>query len=107
MIESFRKTRPWVLFLSILSFIFTGIMILALLSVPLSGKWGGRPGGVAVGIAVLLSQIVGTVLGYLMPAVLLCRYAARIRDLLATPNETAALESAIRAQQSFWKSLQK
>lgn len=103
MIESFRKTRPWVLFLGILGFIFTGIMILALLSVPLTGKWGSQSGGVAVGLLALLFQIVAAVFVYLMPAVLLCRYAGRIRDLLAAPNETAALESAIGAQRSFWR----
>lgn len=103
MIESFRKTRPWVLFLGILGFIFTGIIILGFLGALLTGKWGSQPGGMVVGIFTLLFQTVAAVILYLMPAVLLCRYAGRIRDLLAAPNETAALENAIGAQKSFWR----
>jgi hypothetical protein len=106
-LESFQKTRPWVLFLSILGMIAAGFMFLVALFIPLgimfSNKAGSAPGVVPAAIGMCLAYLAMAVFSYLLPSVLLCRYAMRIRDLLAAPNDTATLEKAIGAQKSFWR----
>ncbi|MCX7827279.1 MAG: hypothetical protein N2689_17250 [Verrucomicrobiae bacterium] len=102
-IASFQKTRPWVLFLSILGFISAGIMLLAGLAAPVTLVSTGKPESIAGGVALFVFYSVAAVLFYLIPSVLLSRYAARIGDLLAAPNDVASLEAAIAAQKSFWR----
>ena len=102
-LESFQKTRPWVLFLSILGFVLAGFMFLVGILAPMGIMASGKPEAVSAGIGMCIAYIAMAVLTYLLPSVLLCRYAARIRNLLAVPDDATALENAISAQRSFWR----
>lgn len=102
-IESFKKTRPWVLFLSILGFICAGLMFLAALVVPVTLCVQGKAESIAAGIGLFVVYSLSSVFFYLIPSVLLNRYASRIHKLLAATNDMASLEAAIGAQKSFWR----
>lgn len=96
-IELFRQTRPWTLFLAILGFIGSGLMVL---------------GGVGMGIvAAFTHQFQPALLGvgYLIfallavfPSLALYRYATRIKELGRLRREVE-LEGAIDAQRAVWK----
>jgi len=102
-IASFQKTRPWVFFLSILGFISAGFMFIAGIVAPVALVAEGKVGSIAAGIGLFIFYGVAAVFFYLIPSVLLSRYAARIRNVLAAPNDVAALEASIGAQKSFWR----
>lgn len=104
-LESLRQTRPYVLFLGILGFIGTALILLAAIFMVGAGAAGGGvgggpfpgAGGVVIGIVYLLMGLL-----YIPPSLYLVRYAGRIKTLLAAPS-TSALEEALTAQKSFWK----
>lgn len=95
-VETLRATRPWVMFLAILGFIGSALMVL-----------GGIVGGLAVissNPAGLLMIVVYLVLGlvYLLPSVYLYRYASRI-GLYVRDRSERSLNEALTAQMSFWR----
>jgi len=102
-IASFQKTRPWVSFLSILGFIGAGLTFICALIVPVVAFGQGRAESIAAGIGMFIVYSLSAVFCYLIPSVLLSRYASRIRNFLAAANDMAALEAAIGAQKSFWR----
>jgi len=98
--SALRKTRPWVMFLGILGFIGTGLMLLGGVGLTIVGLAGMGPGGpptIAMGGMYALMAFI-----YIAPSLYLVRYANRIRDFLAAPSN-AGLELALTAQKSFWK----
>ena len=103
-LDSLKQTRPWVLMMGVICFIFAALCvgggaIFVLLGV--IGKAGMPNGASAVGLA-MVYVLMGVF--YLFPGMYLMRYARRIRELLIDPT-TVALEEALRAQKSFWKFL--
>ncbi len=92
-------TKPWVRLCSVLLFISAALMILV-------GGLGGVLGTVALGggaeTAALMLVYALTGLLYLIPALYLYRYAARIGEYL-TGGQDVQLELALDAQRSFWK----
>ncbi|HPY42106.1 MAG TPA: DUF5362 family protein [Thiolinea sp.] len=107
-VASLRKTRPWVLFIAILGFIFTALMVVA--SIPMflgSSLMGGADTGipgmpgtafmVGMGVLYLLMAVV-----YFMASLYLLRYASAIKSAVTGLN-TSDMESALEAQASFWK----
>ena len=94
-----RQTRPWVLFLSILGFIVTGLMVLFGVGFGLLGMAGG--GGSAVGAGMGLLYIAISAI-YFFPALFLWRYGSRIGGLMAG-GQVQDLENALEAQKSFWR----
>lgn len=111
MLGSLRQTRPWVMFLSIMGFIFSGFAVLG-------GLWmffafslmGAMPhhGDVPA----LLNPLFGTIFGvlylgmalflYLIPCIILFRYSTAIGRIAGTDGQMA-LEDALLRQKSFWK----
>lgn len=92
-----RRTRPWVLFLSILGFISSALMVVFGL---IGGAFGAMSGEPGMAILIVIYPLMGVL--YLFPSYFLFSYAARIRDLIADP-QLNALEQAMDAQRSFWK----
>jgi hypothetical protein len=104
MIDSLRRTKPWVRFLSILGFILTGFIVLLgivlALGVGFLSSISKAPFG---GISAVLIGCVYVALGliYVFPAVYLFRYADGIQKAL-TRDLVSGVEHALRNQKSFW-----
>ncbi|MEB4591157.1 DUF5362 family protein [Candidatus Thiothrix sp. Deng01] len=109
-VAALRKTRPWVLFLSIMGFI--GAAFMALASIPMlmgSALMGNMEGAqaelgiygtgmmVGMGVMYLLMALV-----YFMASLYLLRYAGSIKRAV-TSLDVADLETALGQQASFWK----
>ncbi|MGH7135769.1 MAG: hypothetical protein ACREHD_08520 [Pirellulales bacterium] len=98
-IELLAQTRPWVMFIAILGFISSGLMILGgLFAAVVLVAMGGA--GVLEAAVILVYPVLGVV--YYFPSQFLVRFAQRIRDLRHSHN-VADLEAALAAQKSFWK----
>lgn len=104
-LESLKKTRPWVLFLSILGFLGAGAMVLLGLFVMLAGSSfsaatkGAFPGlGPAIGFLYIV--LAGF---YVVPSVLLWRYASSISQFSISGGSMDSLATAVKAQTSFWR----
>jgi hypothetical protein len=99
--EALRRTKPWVRFISIMTFIGAGFMLLAGISMLIVGAVAGNRSGGAVpgwlgGVYLAMAAI------YVIPAVLLTRYANGIASLMRT-QRMSDVEQALNAQKSFWK----
>ena len=91
------QTKPWVRFLSVLGFIGTGLAATFFLVSGFLG--GGAPGPMEL---IIMAPI--CVLFYLVPSILLWKYANRINDFLGAANP-GSFSVALTAQKSFWKYL--
>ena len=105
------ETRPWVRFISILTFVMAGFMLMGGLGLLAFMVLGGiaardRAGfgalGGAIGGGLLASVYVVMALVYLAPGTYLFRYASAIARLRATASGQA-LEDALKHQKSFWR----
>jgi type II secretory pathway pseudopilin PulG len=104
MLEALRSTRPWVRFLSILGFISSGFLILIGIGFAVFGAYqlmSGSSEGAFIAPLGLLYFLMALL--YIFPSRYLYRYADAIRDALAAPSKTAAVERALQSQKSFWK----
>jgi hypothetical protein len=104
MIDSLRRTKPWVRFLSILGFIATGFLILVGLALAVGigllssigrTSLGGLP-AILIGCFYVLLGLV-----YIFPALYLFRFADGIQKALST-DLVPGIEYALRNQKSFW-----
>lgn len=107
-LEQLAGTKPWVRFMSVLTFIGAGFMLLGALimlvaggAVAASGKAGGMSGGMMSGLAIIyaLFSVV-----YIYPGLKLWKYASHIGQLLIS-GSMLDLEAALGQQRSFWKFL--
>jgi len=101
-IDLLRQTRPWVLFMAILTFIAAGFMVIAgvvLFFIGAAASQGRQGPGPVLGVLYLVLAAM-----YVFPAVYLTRYAARISDLVRM-RRAIDLEAALEAQKMFWKSV--
>lgn len=110
-VASLRKTRPWVLLLSVLGFIGTAFMVIAAVPMLLGGGMMGSSamqgmegaeifgGGMMIGMGVfyLVLAII-----YFMASLYLLRYAGSIKRAVAG-MQVGDLEVALAQQASFWK----
>jgi len=102
------QTRPWVRFMSVMTFVGAGLMVLIALALMAATLIGGVAAGNARGLPGLLGG--GLVGGfylllacvYIPPALYLGRYASAIARLKigGTSDE---LEQALKHQKSFWR----
>jgi hypothetical protein len=99
-----RRAKPWVRFISVMTFIGAAFMMLGGLFITLMGS--SIPGfseagipyvGGALGIVYLLLALL-----YLFPGLFLWRYANAIDSLLRN-QQSVALEEAMKHQTSFWR----
>ncbi|HUF18392.1 MAG TPA: type II secretion system protein GspG [Thermoanaerobaculia bacterium] len=103
MIESLRRTKPWVRFLSVLGFIAAGFMVLAGLAlavIAMVSEGPEFPGifGLIVGLLYFLLALL-----YIFPSLYLSRYATAIGRALRPGPKSSAVEEALGHQKSFWK----
>ena len=100
-VEMLRQTRPWVMFLSIMSFIGSAFMLLGGLSVMALGALAPRGNG-ALPSSVLGAIYIPMAFLYIYPALKLWGFAGAINRLVAS-RSTDDLEAALGQQKSFWK----
>jgi Family of unknown function (DUF5362) len=105
------ETRPWVRFISTVTFVMAGFMVLMGVGVVTLGVFGGLAAKNTGGLGALGSAIGGGVLAlvyvvlafvYIAPGVYLARYASAIKRLRANCN-AGGLEDALKHQKSFWR----
>lgn len=110
-VASLRKTRPWVLFMAILGFIFTAFMVIASIPMILGGSMllGGAGADMAAAGFPATGLMVGMGVMYLLMAVVsfmaslyLLRYSSALKRAVTGLN-VSDMESALDAQASFWK----
>ena len=93
-----QATRPWVKFLSIVGFVFIGLMLLgglAMFRLPTQPNMPAAFGPVFGVIYILMAAV------YVMPCLFMYRYAQAISAIPGTGQ--GALEQALKNQKSFWK----
>ena len=94
-------TRPWVLFLSILGFIATGLMVVAAIAMMVIGASAGPYGRSGPGPIFGLIYLLVAVL-YAVPAWLLSNYASAIKRFRHS-RSSRDMEAALGSQKSFWR----
>lgn len=107
-VEQLKKTRPWVLLISIMGFIFTALMAIVTLmiffgggSAMLSGAAGIPAGSGAMVMGMGVMYLIMTIL-YFVISLYLYKYAGGIKRFVAT-GTAQDMEVALKQQASFWK----
>ena len=108
-VDQLKRTRPWVLLISIIGFIFTVFMAIASVGMlfgggaMMSGMGGaqaaGLPNGMFMGMGVM--YLVMTIL-YFVISLYLLKYAGAIKKFVAS-GTSQDMEHALKHQASFWK----
>jgi len=99
-IDLLRQTRPWVMFLSVLMFLSSGLMVVVgfgMIAMSMVVTKTTNPLGPWLGLFYLP---IGAF--YVYPAIKLWSYASAIANL-GTSRATNDLEAALEQQKSFWK----
>lgn len=99
-VEMLRQTRPWVVFLSVMSFIGSAFMLLGGILVMAAGALA--PSGSPIPSTVLGAFYIPMSLLYIYPALKLWAYGGAINRLIAS-RASVDLEAALAQQKSFWK----
>jgi hypothetical protein len=102
-VEKLRGTRPWVVFLAIVGFLFSGLFLLAGFGAIAAGaivttKAGMEPWIMAAAGAFYL--VIGGV--YVIPCVGMIRFGSSIGDLIREPR-MERLGAAMDRERWFWK----
>lgn len=101
MIDHLRATKPWVRFMSVMSFIAAGLMVVAGLMMILLST--ARPAMAGFGIGPLVGVLYILFAGiYIAPAYFLHQFASSIGNLMEGGGDVA-MESALGSQKSFWR----
>jgi membrane protein YqaA with SNARE-associated domain len=99
-VDLMRQTRPWVMFLSILSFLGSAFMLLAgLLMVGVGLMASGPEKAIQAGVGAFYLPLAAV---YVYPGIKMWMYGSAIGRLL-TSRAPADLEAALKQQKSFWK----
>ena len=103
-IEALRQTRPWVMFLSVMSFIGSAFMLFGGIIVMVAGAFipSGAGGGAAMSTAALGAFYIPFAFLYIYPALKMWSFGSAISRLVAS-RASVDLEAALRQQKSFWK----
>lgn len=110
-VEMLAATKPWVRFLSVITFIGAGFMLLAALVMTVAGGAGmfaaasndGMPKALAGSMGVILAAVyVVLAVVYIYPGVKLWKYASSIGRLIQSGSAEDLVE-ALKQQKSFWK----
>lgn len=99
MIDHLRATKPWVRLISIIMFIFAGLIVLAGLGMMFfsASSMQGFGFGPIVGIIYIIMSVL-----YIVPGYFLHQYASSIQDFLQNGGDSA-MENALGSQKSFWR----
>jgi Family of unknown function (DUF5362) len=102
-LEMLRQTKPWVTFLSIMSFIGSAFMLLGGVSMIALGALAPSGRGASPFPAAALGAIyIPMALLYIYPALKLWGFSSAIGRLVAS-RSVSDLEAALGQQKSFWK----
>jgi len=112
-VQSLRKTRPWVLFIAIIGFIFAALMVaLSILMFIEASSMSSMQGMEGMGGAEMMmggSFMIGMGVVYILIGIIyfflslyLLRYAGAIKRAV-NGLDVANLEAALSSQASFWK----
>lgn len=104
-LDAMKKTRPWVLFLSILGFLGAGVMFLFGFVMLVAGSaMTAFSKGPMEKLSPLLS-LVYFALGafYVVPSLLLFRYGTSIGSFTVSGGSMDTLATAVQRQASFWR----
>jgi hypothetical protein len=102
-VELLRQTRPWVMFLSVLSFIGCAFMLLAGLLMIGVGLMAAGTGMAEKGVNAMLGVVyLPMAVLYIYPGIKMWSYGSAIGRLVAS-HSMADLEAALGQQKSFWK----
>lgn len=111
-VDQLRRTRGWVLFFSVMLWIGAVFLILGGVAMVGMGVLAGAGGAFTEELSKDFAAMGGmAVIGvvyfvmaffYIYPALKLGKFAARIKDLTATPSEQN-LVAALNEQRAFWK----
>lgn len=105
------QTRPWVRFMSVITFVSAGLMVVVGLAMLVISVFGGLAAGNGEGAGVLGTAIGGALVAlfyvglaclYVVPGLYLSRYASAIKQL-NVDSTAAGLEEALKHQKSFWR----
>ena len=107
-VDQLKRTRPWVLLISIVGFIFTALMAIGTVGIFFGGgaammgpgmppEFGG--GGLIIGMGIM--YLIMTIL-YFVISLLLLKYAGAIKRFVAS-GTSQDMEHALKHQASFWK----
>ena len=102
MVAHLRATRPWVIFISILGFLGSGLMVFVGLVLVLMGNWVpdedlGGIDGAFIGVFYMLMSLL-----YFIPSVFLWKYGSAISRLLNRGGDVH-MEQALRSQKLVWQ----
>ena len=95
-VESLRRTRPWVMFLAILGTVWMGFAVLG--GIGMAAGMRAMGGQEAMSVAFVYLVMFGI---YVLPIVTMYRYAGAIQQLVSGGGQ-AELEKAIDAQRLIW-----
>ncbi|MEB8430914.1 DUF5362 family protein [Cocleimonas sp. KMM 6892] len=108
-VDQLKRTRPWVLLISIVGFIFTALMAIGTVGIFFGGGAAmmggpGMPsgiggGGLIIGMGVM--YLIMTIL-YFVISLFLLKYAGAIKRFVAS-GTAQDMEAALKHQASFWK----
>jgi hypothetical protein len=109
-LQHLQQTRPWVRFMSVVTFLGAALMAVGagvMLLVSLLGGFatrGGAPGVVGGAVVGVLTSLLYLVLAavYVPAGLFLWRYASAIKQLQSAFHP-AVLEEALGQQKSFWR----
>ena len=104
-LASLKRTRPWVMFLAILGFLGSAVMVfLGLMMMVTDGATSALKTGPFGGMAPFFAFIYIVFGGlYLVPSTLLWRYAESIGKYARSGGSMKSLAGAIEKQTSFWR----
>jgi hypothetical protein len=100
-VDLLRQTRPWVLFMSILTFLGAGLMLVLSIVMVAAGFVASGPDALPKFVGLLYLPFA---LLYVYPGIKLWKYGSAIGRLVAS-RTPAELEVALAEQKSFWKYL--
>lgn len=92
-LDSMRKTRPWVMLIAILGSIWTGLFVIAALGFMAAGS----SATMGMGFAYLIGAGI-----YAVPLVMMYRYSGAINRLMHGGGQQE-LEQAVDAQRTMWQ----
>lgn len=101
-VQLLHQTKPWVIFLSVLGFLGSGIMLLASVGMFLVGAFLPTNGNAPFPMGLLGLVYLPLAAFYVYPAKKLWGYGSAI-SRLSLSRSSADLETAIAEQKSFWK----
>ncbi len=108
-VDQLKRTRPWVLLISIVGFIFTAIMAIGTLAIFFGGgvaifSGSGVTPDMSSGIAVIVMGFIYLLMTllYFVISLFLLKYAGAIKRFIAS-GTSQDMEAALKYQASFWK----